>query len=286
MVIVDSHCHVSASWYEPIEVLLRQMDANDVQQGILIQMMGQFDNSYQSQCVRQYPGRFASVGNVDTTRADGPDRLAGLAAEGACGVRFRPDTRSPGDDPLAIWRAAERLGLSVSCMGSGPTFAADDFAGVVQAVPNLKIVIEHLGSVNQPNDGDSPQHEMRRRVFALSRFPNTYIKIHGLGEFCRRAMPVTEPFPFERPIPPLLDLAYETFGPGRMMWGSDYPPVSMREGYRNALRLTMEQFADKSEADRQSIFGDVAQKVFPLPPLKAGHGTHTEMPPPERDRSY
>jgi hypothetical protein len=34
-----------------------------------------------------------------------------------------------------------------------------------------------------------------------------------------------------------------------MMWGSDYPPVSAREGIGNALLLTMEQFADKSEAD-------------------------------------
>ena len=41
-------------------------------------------------------------------------------------------------------------------------------------------------------------YEMRRKVFALSRFPNVYIKVHGLGEFCQRAMPVTEPFPFER----------------------------------------------------------------------------------------
>ena len=88
----------------------------------------------------------------------------------------------------------------------------------------------------------------------------------GLGEFCRRAMPVTEPFPFERPLPPLLELAYDSFGPGRLMWGSDYPPVSAREGYRNALQLVMEQFAGKGEEERRLIFGETALSVFPLRP--------------------
>jgi L-fuconolactonase len=70
------------------------------------------------------------------------------------------------------------------------------------------------------------------------------------------------PFPFVEPILPLLELAYEAFGPRRMMWGSDYPPVSGREGYANALRLTMDQFADKSEEDRALIFGGTAASIF------------------------
>ena len=74
-------------------------------------------------------------------------------------------------------------------------------------------------------------------MFDLARFPNAYVKIHGLGEFSQRAMPPTEPFPFVEPIAPLIEMAYEAFGASRMMWGSDYPPVSMREGYGNALPL-------------------------------------------------
>jgi L-fuconolactonase len=49
-----------------------------------------------------------------------------------------------------------------------------------------------------------------------------------------------------------------------MMWGSDYPPVSGREGYGNALRLTMEQFGDKSGRDREYVFGGTAKAVFAL----------------------
>ncbi len=262
MVVVDSHCHVSDCWYEPVESLLNQMDRNGVAHAILIQMMGQTNNAYQSACVRKYPGRFASVVIVDTDRPDAPATLARLAEEGASGVRLRATTRSPGADPLAIWRAAARLGLAVSCGGSAAEFASDEFAALAARLPDLKIVVEHLGSVNHPVD--AAQEELRQTVFGLARFPNVYIKIHGLGEFCRRALPVTEPFPFERPIPPLLDQACDAFGPTRVMWGSDYPPVSGREGYRLALRLTMEQLATRSEADRAAIFGGTALAVFPI----------------------
>jgi L-fuconolactonase len=263
MKVVDTHSHVSPYWYEPVESLLYQMDRNGVEQALLVQYMGQYDNAYQAECVRRYPDRLASVALVDARSPAAVDELERLAEQGARGVRFRPGTRSPGDDPLALWRKASELGLAVSCGGTGAAFASPDFAGLVAALPDLPIVLEHLGSVNHP-DGESAPYEMRAKVFALARFPNVYIKIHGLGEFCTRTNPVQQPFPFETPIPPLLELAYAAFDPKRMMWGSDYPPVSGREGYGNALRWTMEQFSSKSERDKALIFGGVAQRVFRL----------------------
>lgn len=262
MLIVDSHCHASDCWYEPIESLLYQMDRNEVEKAILIQMNGQANNAYQAECVRRYPGRFGSVVIVDAQLPDALATLARLAEAGASGVRFQAPARSLGGDPLAIWRAAARLGLSVSCGGSAAEFASDSFISLVDELPNLRIVVEHLGSVNHPVDGAN--EELRRKVFGLSRFPNVSIKIPGLGEFSRRVMPVAERFPFELPIPPLFDAVYDAFGPGRMMWGSDFPPVSSREGYANALRLSLGRFAGRSEADQAAIFGGTALSVFPV----------------------
>lgn len=261
MVIVDTHCHVSPYWYEPVESLLYHMDRNEVEHAVLVQYMGQFDNSYQSECVRRFPGRFASVVLVDTKSPGATKDLERLVDEGARGVRLRPDTRSPGDDPLAIWRKAEELGLPVSCSGTSTKLASDEFGRLVESFPNLPIVLEHLGSISKP-DGEPPPYEIRRKIFSLASFSNVYIKVHGLGEFCRRTSPVTEPFPFEKPIPPILEMAYEAFGPRRMMWGSDYPPVSDREGYRNALRFTMEQLNSKGEKAKKLIVGQVALGLF------------------------
>jgi L-fuconolactonase len=261
MPIVDSHTHTANSWYEPIETLLWEMDRNGVDQAVLIQMRGQTDNSYQADCVRRYPGRFASVGIVDAQQPDAEQALQRLADSGASGVRFHLPLRSPGEDPLAIWRAAARLKLPVSCGGNSTLFASPDFAAAVEAVPELPIVVEHLGGVNHPVD-DPRQEALRQQVFALARFPNLYLKIHGLGEFCRRAMPPTDPFPFVQPVPSTLEEAHRAFGAGRMMWGSDFPPVAVREGYRNALRLPMEQLAHLPQAERDQIFGGTAAAIF------------------------
>jgi len=205
--IADAHCHVSPHWYEPVESLLFHMDRNGVERAVLIQHMGQFDNEYLFDCVRRFSLRFAPVVLVDTSAPQALDELDRLVERGAKGLRLAATARSPGDDPLAIWRRAAALRLPVSCLGQAKQFASDAFADLVRAFPDLSIVIEHLGGSNAPSD-DTAHLDLRRKVFALSKLPNTYIKFHGLGEFCSRAMPVSQPFPFEWPIPPLLEMAY------------------------------------------------------------------------------
>jgi L-fuconolactonase len=262
MGFVDTHCHASRQWYEPVETLLYEMDRNEVDQAVLIQINGQYDNRYQQECVLRYPERLSSVVLVDPLQPDALKTLERLKNEGASGVRLAPGARSPGDDPLTIWRAAARLGLIVSCGGTNADFASDAFADMLAALPDMQVVIEHLASVGQPDPDDS-RRVQRERAFALARFPNAFIKVPGLGEFARRAMPVPSgEFPYVQPIPDYLEQVYTAFGPSRMMWGSDFPPVATREGYRNALRLCIDQFAARSEADRTLIFGDTARSVF------------------------
>lgn len=261
----DAHCHVSPVWYEPVEVLLQQMDRNGVAQAVQVQMLGQFDNSYQQGNLRRYPDRLASVVAVDAARPDAIPLLRRLAEEGASGVRFRPTARSPGADPLAIWRAAESLDLAVSCVGNTATFCAPEFGDVVAAVPRLPIVLEHLGGTSTP-DSSEAESAARRRVFELASYPNVYLKVPGLGELVPRAqMLPAEGCPLE-PRPAILQDALDSFGPERLMWGSDFPPVATREGYANALRWVQGAFAGQSAEVRTMIFGDNARRIFRLPP--------------------
>jgi len=48
------------------------------------------------------------------------------------------------------------------------------------------------------------------------------------------------------------------------MWGSDYPPVSGREGYGNALRLPRQFLGSKGEKALELMFGEVAKRLFKL----------------------
>lgn len=259
--IIDSHVHVAPNWYEPVETLLFHLDASGVDKAVLIQQQGQFDNSYILECAWNYSDRLYAVVLVDITRPDALDHLRDLAEQGAHGIRLRPTDRSPGDDPLAIWRQAEALSLPISCVGSLELFASPDFARVVEAIPNTTIIVEHLGSVNLP-DGEGVPYPLRRQVFGLARYPNVAMKFHGLGEICPRLQPFPQPFPYDRAYLELFDLAYQAFGADRLMWGSDFPPVSGREGYFNSLRWPQEHFSTLPAIDQAALFGATALRIF------------------------
>jgi L-fuconolactonase len=260
--IVDSHVHVSTSWYEPVETLLFHMDQHGVAQAVLVQESAQTDNTYLFECALRYPTRFPVVVNVDSSRPDAIETVEDLVAKGASGLRLKATVRSPGGDPYAIWRVASRLGVPISCSGLTADYLDDEFTLCAEAAADVPIVTEHLGAastIEQEEVTAETRFAVQRRLAAI---PNVLVKFHGFGEFSPRARPAVEPFPFELPVLPLFEHAYETFGPSRMMWGSDFPPVSRREGYRNSLLQPMEVFRDKPEAERAMMFGDLASSVF------------------------
>lgn len=263
MIIVDTHVHTALHIYEPIEIVLAQMEHNSVAKTVLVQSTTTTDNTYIVECMRRFPGRFSLVCRVDIESPNALQDLEHWSKEGAGAVRFRNFHRSPGDDSLAIWRKAEELGMSTSVGGPTDVFASDEFRELVESMPTLKIVIEHLGgagvwAVGSGQQGSNSPGDDFQKVLNLARYPNTYMKIHGLGEIC------PPPFPYQD-IPPFMKMAYDAFGARRMMWGSDFPPVSLREGFRNALRFTMEQMPYCSQEDKEWIFGKTALSVYRFP---------------------
>lgn len=261
MVIVDTHCHCSPYWFEPIELLLFQMNANHVDKATLVQLDGMRDNRYLFECCRRFAGRFSPIVIIDINDPKAPETLKKLVKEGAEGIRLRANMRSTGKDPLIVWKTCNELKLPVSAAGREKEFGAPEFARLIQEMPNIPFVIEHLGhpEVDQP-----PPYEGFKKVLALAKLPNTYIKVGGLNEICKRPNPFPpEPFYKTHGIPPFVKMVYDAFGPKRMMWGSNYPPVSQQEGYANSLHLLMEHLDSfASAADKEWIMGKTALSVF------------------------
>ena len=258
MIIVDTHCHAGRNWFEPVELLIHQMDTNGVDKAVLVQHRGTYDNSYLLECARRFPGRLAVVAMVDTESPDAPAALERWAGQGANGVRLESHQRSPGPDPFALWKKAEELGMVVSCQGTGGQFASDEFAELVAAVPRLTIVIEHLAGATTET---RLPYTLFKKALRLAQYPSTYIKVPGLGEISQRPPVLQNHFALDL-TPPLIELAYNAFGPRRMMWGSDYPPVSGREGYRNALNGVMEYPALRNPDDLEWVMGRTALGIF------------------------
>ncbi|HRJ45205.1 MAG TPA: amidohydrolase family protein, partial [Caldilineaceae bacterium] len=197
-----------------------------------------------------HPGKFAAAMIVP---ADDGGAIRRWAEAGIGGIRLAANFRGTGRDSLAHWRTANELGLVVSAPSSPASLASDEFAEVLGLFPDLSIVIEHLGGAKPGMAADEFQP-----VLALAAHENLTIKLPGFGEFCHL------PHPF-RDVPVFADRVLEAFGPRRMMWGSDWPPVSSREGYDSSLSFPLDYFADISEDERGWMFGKTAQRIWNLP---------------------
>jgi L-fuconolactonase len=125
----------------------------------------------------------------------------------------------------------------------------------------MPIVIEHLGLGKMGRD-TLPTGETYPKLLALSKYPNTYIQVGGLGEFCVRPFPFRQPFPFND-IPPFIKMAFDAFGPSRMVWGSNFPGCSQNEGYGNTIHYVEEYLSTFcTEQDKQWIWGKTALSLF------------------------
>lgn len=252
MVIVDTHCHVGVHKYEPVEVLRFHMAQNGVAHAVFIQYMGHTDNRYLLACMAAHPGHFAAAMLVEPD--DDGSRIRYWAEQGIGGIRLPANFRGTGRDALAHWRTAAELGLVVSAPCSPATLLSAEFTEVVERFPSLQIVIEHLGGVSH---AAQPPYTEFQQVLTLARYPNLTIKLPGFGEFCEL------PHPFAH-IPPFVDMTLAAFGPQRIMWGSDWPPVSSREGYANALQVGLTYLSHLSTEEKAWIFGRTAQKIWHL----------------------
>ena len=252
MVIVDTHCHVGVHKYEPVEVLLFHMAQNSIAQAVFIQYMGNTDNRYLLDCMAAHPGKFAAAMLVEAD--DDGTRIRSWAEQGIGGIRLPANFRGTGRDPLAHWRTAAALGLVVSAPCSPATLLSPEFTEVVERFSDLPIVLEHLGGIGL---GAQPPYTEFQQVLALARYPNLTIKLPGFGEFCAL------PHPFAH-SPPLVEMTLEAFGAQRIMWGSDWPPVSSREGYTNALQVGLTYLNQVSEEEKTWIFGRTAQTIWRL----------------------
>ncbi len=250
MTLVDTHCHIGLCKYEPVASLLYHMNTSGVHKAVLIQYAGNADNQYMIDSMAAHPGKFQAAMIVAPT--DDGTAMRQWAEQGMVGIRLPANSRADCTDPLAQWRAAAKLDLVVSAPSNPKSLLSDEFAEVLKKFPDLSIVIEHLAGIGE---GQQPPYEVFKKILAFAEQPNISIKLPGFGEIC----PV--PLPFD-PIPPLADMAIDAFGPQRVMWGSDYPPVSRREGYDNALRVPMDYLSGFSAGDREWIFGKTALKIW------------------------
>lgn len=250
--VVDTHVHAGLTKYEPVESLLDQMFRHHVDHAVLVQHAGEFDNRYLIECALRFPGRFAIACLVDAQAPDADDQLSAWVEQSAAvqGTRLylaHLFAGAPGAE--ALWQRADELGLVVTVAGSLRELASAEMAHVAERFTRARLHIEHLG---HPDAQEPEPYATYRQVLSLARFPNVWLKASGFYGFTTSAWsPYMDTLRF-------VTLALESFGARRMMWGSDFPPVSFREGYHNTLRFATQHIPLASYEDRAHLLGRTA----------------------------
>jgi len=227
MEIIDAYSHCGLRKYQPIEDVRRVMEAAGVTRAVLVQHLGEFDNSYIGAIAAAEPERFAGVCLVDHESPDAVGELCRLAASG----RFR-GVRLAAAACVAvpeIPRAAAELGLVIVLYTpDGIGASAGWLAGFLEESPGARVVLTHLGNPDLSGTGAEGHREALRRLAAHA---GVHFQVSGMKMFC--SYPHT-------PLHGLIVFAFEHFGADRLLWGSNYPVVGGEEDYLCDLRLLID----------------------------------------------
>ena len=126
---------------------------------------------------------------------------------------------------------------------------------VAQRVPDLRIVIDHLGKPPIATGEFEPWSSLLARA---ARIPTVFAKISGLDAGGADEWTAAD-------IAPYIDRALELFGPERLMFGSDWPVANLRGGYSKVWRETNLALARLSRDERDRILGGTAIAFYRLP---------------------
>ena len=131
--------------------------------------------------------------------------------------------------------------------------AAAEFVG---RFPEQPFVLDHLA---KPRIKAGELDPWRRDLKALAAHGNVLCKLSGMvteadWQGWKRA-----------DFTPYLEVALETFGPKRLMIGSDWPVCTLAAEYADVVGIVTDFLAPLVEAEREAILGGNATRFYSLP---------------------
>jgi L-fuconolactonase len=141
-----------------------------------------------------------------------------------------------------LQRLADR-DLQLDAIGDHTIFA--DLVRLTDSTPQLRIVINHLPF--DPAKDEDARRKAENALRELGRRPQVYAKVSGVLRRTGDRVPLELSFYREA-----LDQLWATFGPSRVVYGSNWPVSNQFAPYPAVLKVVHDYFAGKGpEAARQ-----------------------------------
>jgi predicted TIM-barrel fold metal-dependent hydrolase len=147
-------------------------------------------------------------------------------------------------------------GLSLDVVGAPDLLP--DVARLAGELPGMSIIVDHLAGVHI--DGAEPPSDWRREMASVARQPTVFCKVSGLveGTGRRGGQAPTDPA-FYRPI---LDFVTNTFGPDRLIYGSNWPVCEHFATLETVHRLVADYFAGAGTGISEGVFRTNASRAY------------------------
>jgi L-fuconolactonase len=239
------------------EMLLDLMKANGVEKTVIIQVIHyRYDNSYLAAVLKQYPRLFQGVCRVDPLDPAAPDQLTRLTEdEGFRGVRLSPSGDAAGDwirGPLMppLWQRCDQLKVPMTVLV--PITRVPDIQKLADKYPDLTIVIDHMADcpVDHPQQLDA--------LVEMVRYPKVFVKISHTWSLSKEDYPWLD-------SQQLVKRLYDTFGPHRLMWATDWPIAKERASYAQRLTVVRDEMKFLNADDKSWILSKTVERVWPFP---------------------
>ena len=128
-------------------------------------------------------------------------------------------------------------------------------ATVARQLPDLLLVIDHLA---KPRIKERALDDWRPQLEAAAKFPNVFCKLSGMvTEADHQAWTPDD-------LKPYVQIALDLFGPGRCMFGSDWPVCELAGSYEQVYQALIEALGPLSPSESDDIFGGTASRFYRL----------------------
>ncbi|MCE9551954.1 MAG: amidohydrolase family protein [Planctomycetes bacterium] len=126
---------------------------------------------------------------------------------------------------------------------------------LVERFPEQPFVLDHLA---KPPIREGVLSPWREQIQLIAGFPNVHCKVSGMVTEANWS--AWKPADFT----PYLDVVFEAFGVGRLMFGSDWPVCLLAASYEQGLQLVSDYVAPLSPQAREAFFGGNATEFYTL----------------------
>jgi len=203
------------------------------------------------------PNRFRGIRHIVTWNAD--PRVESREKEGVLSL---PEFRAGA-------RAVARMGLSLDTICCFPQLP--EMAAFARAVPEVTIVMNHLGGLNRTGPFAGKDTEVtaswQSGMAELAKCPNVMLKLGGHGmprfgfDWHLRDLPVGSE-ELAAQIAPLMDYCIEQFGPDRCMFESNFPVDKVSFSYPVLFNAFKRYSKGYSPSERAAMFHDTAVRAY------------------------